>query len=638
MLHINDLTYRIEGRLLFDKATAAIPSGHKVGIVGRNGTGKTTLLRMLLGGLSPDDGSLSWPKAARVGGVAQEAPGGPRSLIDTVLAADKERDSLLAEAETATDPGRIADIQLRLNDIGAHSAPARAAQILAGLGFDEDAQQRPCAEFSGGWRMRVALASVLFTAPDILLLDEPTNYLDLEGTLWLENFLAAYPHTVLIVSHDRDLLNKCVGHILHLSEGKLTLYTGGYDTFEETRRERQRLELKLKKKQDDARKHMEAFVERFRAKASKATQAQSRLKALAKMKPIAAEIENDVKPLRFPSPQSKLGNPLIRIEDASVGYADGKPVLRNLDLRLDSDDRIGLLGANGNGKSTLAKLLCGRLDLLAGTRRASNKLTFGYFAQHQLDELNPQKSAYDHIAAMMPDATEAQKRARTAAAGFGYDKADTAASKLSGGEKARLLFTLAAFNSPHLLILDEPTNHLDVDSREALIHGLNDYEGAVILISHDRHLIEATADRLWLVRDGTVTPYDGDLESYKNEYLARARDQRRGSGGGGMNGQANRNRQEERRAAANARAELAPLRKRIDHYEREIKELTKKIAQLDRALAEEGLYEQAPEKALKLMKDRGVLAKNLGETEILWLEASEHFERAQREQQSMSTP
>ncbi|MEJ2125567.1 MAG: ABC-F family ATP-binding cassette domain-containing protein, partial [Alphaproteobacteria bacterium] len=436
MLHINDLTYRIQGRVLFDKATAGIPDGHKVGLVGRNGTGKTTLLRMMLGDITPDDGSVSWPKLAKVDGVAQEAPGGPESLIETVLAADKERAALLVEAETTTDPHRIAEIQIRLHDMGAHAAPARAAQILAGLGFDEAAQQRPCAEFSGGWRMRVALASVLFTAPDILLLDEPTNYLDLEGTMWLENFLASYPHTVLIVSHDRDLLNKCVDGILHLNNGKLTLYSGGYDTFEETRRERQRLQLKLKKRQDDARRHMEEFVERFRAKATKARQAQSRLKALSKMQPIAAEIESEVRPLSFPNPPGILGNPLIRLDEVNVGYVADSPVLRNLNLRVDSDDRIALLGANGNGKSTFAKLLCGRLKPLSGHRRASKKLVDGYFAQHQLDELNPKASAYDHIATLMPDATEAQKRARVAAIGFGVDKADTAAGNLSGGEKA----------------------------------------------------------------------------------------------------------------------------------------------------------------------------------------------------------
>jgi ATP-binding cassette, subfamily F, member 3 len=629
MLHINDLTYRIGGRILFDRATAAIPAGHKVGFVGRNGTGKTTLLRLIMGDIAPDDGTVSWPKTAKVGGVAQEAPGGPQSLLETVLAADKERASLLAEAETASDPHRIAEIQLRLSDMGAHTAPARAAQILAGLGFDEAAQQRPCSEFSGGWRMRVALASVLFTAPDILLLDEPTNYLDLEGTLWLENFLAAYPHTVMIVSHDRDLLNKCVGAILHLTDNRLTLYTGNYDTFEETRRERQRLQLKLKKKQDDARKHMEAFVERFRAKASKATQAQSRLKALAKLQPIAAEIENEVVPFHFPNPSTKLGNPLIRLEDASVGYGGDRPVLRKLNLRLDSDDRIGLLGANGNGKSTLAKLLCGRLEPSSGQRIASKKLTYGYFAQHQLDELNPKHSAYDHIAALMPDATEARKRARVAAIGFGAAKADTEAAKLSGGEKARLLFALATFNAPHLLILDEPTNHLDVDSRESLIHALNDYEGAVILISHDRHLLEATIDRLWVVRDGTTLPYDGDLESYKTECLAAAREERRTVSRAGRTQQAEAaTRQDARRAAALSRAELAPLRKRVEACEREIARLTKEIARLDASLGDTALYEREPARAQAMVRDRGALAKALEDAEGAWLEASESYERA----------
>jgi ATP-binding cassette subfamily F protein 3 len=637
MLHINDLTHRIEGRLLFDKATAAIPAGHKVGIVGRNGTGKTTLLRMISGDLTPDEGGVSWPKLSKIGGVAQEAPGGPESLIETVLAADKELAALTKEAETATDPNRIAEIQLRLGDIGAHSAPARAAQILAGLGFDEEAQGGPCGEFSGGWRMRIALAAVLFTAPDILLLDEPTNYLDLEGTLWLQNFLATYPHTVLIVSHERDLLNTSVSSILHLSSGKLTLYAGGYDAFEETLRERQRLQLKLKKKQDDARRHMEAFVERFKAKASKAKQAQSRLKALARLQPIAAEIENDVLPLSFLNPQTRLGNPLIRLEAASAGYAPERPILRGLNLRLDTDDRIALLGANGNGKSTLAKLLCGRLDPLDGHRRASKKMTIGYFAQHQLDELNPQKSPYDHIAELMPDATEAQKRARTAAAGFGASKADIAAAKLSGGEKARLLFALASFDAPHLLILDEPTNHLDVDSREALIHGINAYEGAVILISHDRHLIEATADRLWLVRDGAVIPYDGDLESYNVELLARSRGRNKDDPAPGKQNTAARTRQDERRAAATARAELAPLKKKIDAYEREIEDISRKIARLDHALAQDGLYDEQVERALEYMRDRGSLAKNLGEIEILWLEAFERYEKAKREQDNAST-
>ncbi len=557
MLHINDLSYRIQGRPLFEHATAGIPDGHKVGLVGRNGTGKTTLLRLIAGEIHADDGAISFPKNATIAHVSQEAPGGPETLLETVLAAHSELAALSAEAETAEDAHRIAEIHTRLSDIDAHSAPARAARILSGLGFDEAAQARPCAEFSGGWRMRVALAGALFAAPDILLLDEPTNYLDLEGTLWLEDFIQGYPHTVLIVSHDRDLLNKAVDSILHLTEKRLAFYTGGYDRFEETRREQQRLQLKLKKGQDDARRKMEAFVERFRAKATKARQAQSRLKALAKMQPIAAEIDSEVVPFRFPSPERPLGNPLIRIEHASVGYDPAKPVLRNVNLRLDCDDRVGLLGSNGNGKSTLAKLLCGKLSPLEGHRHASKKLEYGYFAQHQLDELRPKLSAYDHIAELMPDATEAQKRAKVAGIGFGADKADTASEKLSGGEKARLLFALATFHAPHLLIFDEPTNHLDVDSREALIHALNDYEGAVILISHDRHLLEATVDRLWVVRGGTVTPYDGDLESYRQESLAALKQASRGANGGaGAASDMKRKREDERRQSRSAAPSL----------------------------------------------------------------------------------
>ena len=519
MLQINDLTYRIEGRPLLTNASATIPTGHKVGLVGRNGTGKTTLLRLIIGGISPDDGAIAWPKSSRLGYVEQEAPGGDDTLIDWVLAADVERAALLAEAETATEPGRIADIQIRLNDIDAHSAPARAAQLLAGLGFDEAAQRRPCRAYSGGWRMRVALAAVLFLQPELLLLDEPTNYLDLEGTLWLENYLRQYPHTVVMVSHDRDLLNRAVNAILHLDKGKLTLYTGGYDTFEDTRRERQRLESKLKYKQDQERQRIEKFITRFKAQASKAVQAQSRIKALARMKPIAAETDDPVAPITFPDPVKVLASPLIQIEKGAVGYQPGEPVLSDLNLRIDHDDRIALLGQNGNGKSTFAKLLARKIELEAGEMRAHKQLRVGYFAQHQLEELGERQTPYDYIAQLLPDATEAQKRARLGAFGFGIDKADTQCGRLSGGEKARLLLMLTAFHGPHIIILDEPTNHLDVDSREMLIQALNEYQGAVILISHDRHLIDASADRLWIVEDGTVTAYDADMDAYRARML-----------------------------------------------------------------------------------------------------------------------
>jgi ATP-binding cassette subfamily F protein 3 len=627
MLHINDLTFRIEGRPILEGATAAIPSGHKVGLVGRNGAGKTTLLRLLKGEVSPDDGAISIPRNARIGHVAQEAPGGDDSLIDWVLSADAERASLLAEAEHATDPHRIAEIQLRLTDIGAHSAPARAARILSGLGFDEDAQRRACREFSGGWRMRVALGAILFLKPDILLLDEPTNYLDLEGTLWLENHLKTYPHTVLIVSHDRDLLNRAVGSILHLDKGKLTLYTGGYDDFEETRREKQRLEMKLMKKQDEQRRHLQAFIDRFKSKASKASQAQSRVKTLAKMQPIAAQVDDRVVPFHFPDPQKMIASPLLRIEAASAGYDTGRPVLSGLDLRIDHDDRIALLGQNGNGKSTLAKLIAGKLAPLSGHVFGAQKVNVGYFAQHQLDDLNAAATPYEYMVRMMPDATQAQRRTRLGTFGFSAAKADTACNKLSGGEKARLLLALTAFHGPHILILDEPTNHLDVDSREALIRALMEYNGAVILISHDRHLIEASADRLWLVRNGAVTPYDGDMESYRSLLLEErgARSDRRDDRDNG-DGRAKRN--DQRRAAAGRRADLAPLKKAMVAAEKHVEKLSKEIAALDAVLADAEVYTTDPVRAQNAAQQRGLATKQLADAENSWLAATDAYEQA----------
>ncbi len=630
MLHINDLTYRIEGRLILDAATAAIPTGHKVGLVGRNGTGKTTLLNLITGDIASDGGSITMSQGARLGHVAQEAPGGDDTLVDWVLAADTERASLLTEAETATDPDRIGFIQERLVDIDAHSAPARAAQILAGLGFDDVAQKRQCREFSGGWRMRVALAAILFLEPEILLLDEPTNYLDLEGTLWLESYLKAYPHTVIIVSHDRDLLNCAAGHILHLDRGKLTLYTGGYDDFEEARREKQRVDLKLKKKQDDARRHIEAFVLRFKAKASKAAQAQSRVKALARMQPIAAQVEDRVIPFSFPEPAKMLASPLVRLENAVAGYTADAPILCNLNLRIDQDDRIALLGQNGNGKSTFAKLISGRLPPLGGTVWGLGKLTVGYFAQHQLDDLNPSASPYDQVAKLMPDATEAQKRTKLGTWGFGADKTDTKADKLSGGEKARLLMAVATFHAPHLLILDEPTNHLDVDSREALVYALNDYPGAVILISHDRHLIDACADRLWIVKGGTVRTYDGDMASYRTELLSE-RGSARANGASAGKAEVKAKRSDQRRDAAERRKELAPLRKIVQTAEKRMETLTADIAKLDQALADPALYARDPAKAKQISLERGQQAKALASAEEAWLAATEAFEMAEQE-------
>ncbi len=628
MLHINDLTFRIEGKPIFEGATAGIPAGHKVGLVGRNGAGKTTLLRLITGELAPDGGSISMPKHSRIGYVAQEAPGGDDSLIDWVLSADHERAELLAEAETATDPHRIADIHQRLADIDAHSAPARAAQILAGLGFDETAQRRPCREYSGGWRMRVALAAVLFLQPELLLLDEPTNYLDLEGTMWLESYLATYPHTVLIVSHDRGLLNRVVGAILHLERGRLALYTGNYDEFEDARRERQSQQLQLKKRQDEERRRIEAFIARFKAKASKAAQAQSRVKALARMKPIVAQVEERVVPFNFPKADKPLASPLLRLEDVAAGYEPERPVLRGLNLRIDNDDRIALLGQNGNGKSTFAKLLVGKLQAMAGRVVKAHRLEVGYFAQHQLDELLPSRTPYDYIARLMPDATEAQRRTRLGGYGFGIDKADTRCANLSGGEKARLLFMLTAFHGPHLLILDEPTNHLDVDSREALMQALNEFEGAVILISHDRHLVEASADRLWIVRGGTVTPFDGDMDDYRQLLLAErgARNRERAKDAAGSEPRIGR--AEQRRAAAERRAELAPLKKAMQQAEKQVEKIAAEIAKIDAALADTELYARDPEKAQRLSIDRGQAAKQLADAEEAWLTATEAYEAA----------
>ena len=510
MLSITDISVRVAGRLLIDNSSVQIVPGARVGFVGRNGVGKSTLFHAIRGDLPVESGSITLPPRWRIGSLAQEAPDGPEPLIGIVLAADRERAALLAEAETATDAHRIAEIQTRLADIGAHAAPARAASILAGLGFSTTDQQRPCAEFSGGWRMRVALAATLFAEPDLLLLDEPTNYLDLEGTLWLQDHLAHYPATLIVISHDRDLLDNAVDHIMSLEGSKLELYRGGYSAFERQRRERTLLDQKLIKKQEAQRKHLQAFVDRFRAKATKARQAQSRLKMLAKLEPIAALVTEQVRPIHIPAPAKLLSPPIIATDDVDVGYEPGHPVLSGLSLRIDNDDRIALLGANG--KSTLVKLLAERLPPEHGTVTRAAGLRVAYFAQHQLDELEADASPYDHVRRLMPDAPEAKVRARVGAIGFSGPAGNTKVEKLSGGEKARLLLGLATFNAPHLVILDEPTNHLDIDSRAALIEALNDFSGAVMLVSHDRYLLEACADRLWLVQDGTAKPFDGDLD------------------------------------------------------------------------------------------------------------------------------
>ncbi len=626
MLVIDGVSLRVAGRLLIEHATVQIPDGARVGLVGRNGTGKSSLFRAIAGDIGVEHGSISHPSRATIGRLPQEAPSGPEPLIEVVLAAHRERTALLREAETATDPHRIAEIQSRLADIGAHAAPARAASILAGLGFSHEDQQRPCAEFSGGWRMRVALAAVLFAEPDLLMLDEPTNYLDLEGTLWLEDHIARYPRTVIVISHDRDLLDNAVDSILHLERTRLTFYRGNYSSFERQRNERIALDQSLARKQEAQRKHLSAFVERFRAKSSKARQAQSRLKALAKLQPIDVRIEDEARPIVIPSPDKPLSPPIIALDDMAVGYDPGRPVLRRLTLRIDDDDRIALLGANGNGKSTLTKLLTGRLAPFSGRMTRADKLKTAYFAQHQLDELNPQASAYDHVRRLMPDAPEARVRARSGAIGFSGAMADTRVADLSGGEKARLLLGLATFEGPHLVVLDEPTNHLDIDSRAALIEAINDYTGAVILVSHDRFLLEACADRLWLVAGGEVHPYDGDLDDYRRLVLTGNAPDTAAERGGTTETRVSRAGQ--RRAAAEKRSELAPLKRRIDECDKTIAKLTKKIADIDAALADPTLYDRDPARVATLGKERADAASALATTEDQWLALSGEYEAA----------
>ncbi len=623
MLVISDLSFSVAGRPLLQGASAMIPAGHKVGLVGRNGAGKTTLFRLIRGELVPEAGQISLPPRAAIGGVAQEAPAGPQPLIETVLAADAERAALLAEAERTDEAHRIAEVQTRLADIDAWSAEARASAILRGLGFDMEAQARPCADFSGGWRMRVALAGVLFAQPDLLLLDEPTNYLDLEGALWLEAYLARYPHTVIVISHDRGLLNRAVDHILHLEDRRLVLYAGGYDAFARARAEKRALQAAEAKKQAARRAHLQKFVDRFRAKASKAVQAQSRLKILEKMEPITAPEEAARTVFTFPAPEG-LSPPIVSLEGVAVGYG-GPPVLRRLSLRIDQDDRIALLGRNGEGKSTLAKLLAGKLAAQSGQITRAAKLRVGYFAQHQVDELELDESPLQHLQRARPGEGQAKLRARMAGFGLMADQAETPVAQLSGGQKARLSLLLATLDAPHLLILDEPTNHLDIESREALVEALTDYAGAVILVSHDMHLLGLVADRLWLVSGGHVAPYDGDLEDYRRHLLS--------ADGAAGNGAAEPPRKPSPRPAAHvaARAQLPDLRAEVRRCEARLDKLAEMRDKLARRLADPELYApgKAGEAAVWQRKYAEVL-EGMDRAEALWLAAQERLESAAR--------
>jgi ATP-binding cassette subfamily F protein 3 len=614
MLKIEDITYSVEGRPLFEGASATIPTGHKVGLVGRNGAGKTTLFRLIRGELALEGGAISIPSRARIGGVAQEVPSSSTSLLDTVLSADTERSALLSEAETATDAHRIAEIQARLADIDAWSAEGRASAILKGLGFDAEAQLRPCSDFSGGWRMRVALAGVLFAQPDYLLLDEPTNYLDLEGALWLESYLAKYPHTVLIISHDRGLLNRAVQGILHLDNRKLTYWQGGYDQFARQMAERRAVLQAEAKKQEARRAHLQSFVDRFKAKASKAVQAQSRVKMLEKMTPITAPEEAKKVVFTFPEPE-ELSPPIINIEGGAVGYG-GPPVLRKLSLRIDQDDRIALLGRNGEGKSTLSKLLAGKLAPCEGKMTKSSKLRIGYFAQHQVDELHIDETPLQHVMRLRPAEGQPKLRARLASFGLMAEQAETVVGRLSGGQKARLSLLLATLDAPHLLILDEPTNHLDIESREALVEALTEYSGAVILVSHDMHLLSLVADRLWLVKGGAVTPYTEDLEAYRRQLLA----------GDEAEKPAPKPVEKPKKAS---RDEILALKAEVRKCEDRLTKLNEMRDRLATKLADPALYEDARKGELETWnKKYAEVMDGLDRAEAMWLTAQEKLDAA----------
>ncbi len=620
MLNINDITVRLGGRIIIDRAGAALPPRSRVGLIGRNGAGKSTLMKTIIGEIDPDEGSVDMPRDTKLGYIAQEAPSGTATPFETVLAADLERDALLAESETCTDPDRLGDVHERLITIDAYSAPARAGRILTGLGFDEEMQGRPLDSYSGGWKMRVALGALLFSEPDLLLLDEPSNHLDLEATLWLENFLKDYRGTVLVISHERDLLNNVVDHILHLEGGKVTLYPGGYDAFERQRAERLAQIAAAREKQANQRAKLQDYVARNSARASTAKQAQSRAKALARMQPIAAAMEDPSLSFDFPDPEA-LRPPLITLDMASVGY-DETPILERLNLRIDPDDRIALLGKNGNGKTTLARLLAAQLPAMAGEMSASGKMNVGYFTQYQVEELDVDDTPLEHMAREMKGATPSAVRAQLGRFGFSGIRATQKVGSLSGGERARLALALITRNAPHLLILDEPTNHLDVDSREALVQALNTYNGAVVIVSHDRHMIELVADRLVLVDSGQALPYDGNLEDYTDFVLGK------GANAAPKEGGQKNDRKGDKRAAAEARDRYKSLQADVKKTEKALAELTATRTRLDKAMFDPSTAGPQEKGATmsELMKRRADIETRIETAERLWMDASEALE------------
>ena len=637
MLTVSDLTYKIGARTILDECDVTIMDNWKVGVVGVNGAGKSTLFKLIAGDIMPDGGTVTMNVEQRMGMVRQDIPEVDTSLLDLVLEADTDTADLWKRAETEEDPNKIAEIYERLASMDAYSAPAKATRLLTGLGFTDDQLSEPFSSFSGGWRMRVALAAALFVEPEILLLDEPTNHLDLEAIMWLETYLANYPHTLLIISHDREVLNKCIDHVIHVDKQKLAIYTGNYDTFERERAEALGLQQKMHEKQQAERAHMQKFVDRFKAKASKASQAQSRMKALEKMDIVDAVIASRAVNFTFPSPK-EIASPMIAMDHIDIGYTEGNPILKNVYDRIDNDDRIALLGANGNGKSTLIKLIAGKLDAIAGEVRRSSKLRIGYFSQHQTEELNVESTPYHEMYALMhdmnPNINEPAVRAKLGAFGFSRNLADNKIKSLSGGEKARLLFAFMSIDAPHLLLLDEPTNHLDIDAREALVNALNNYEGAIVIVSHDPNMVERVADRLWIVRDGGCEHFDGDLEDYRNFTIQARRDERKSN-----------KKKKEKAAAKAAKNDSDNADKNVDKnqgtnegknenssninpqtlakLEQKIIKLEAKKTELEATMATAGFYQQPHDQTTKIQTAHTKITNDLQAVEAEWLEAQE---------------
>ncbi|MDB2584314.1 ABC-F family ATP-binding cassette domain-containing protein [Alphaproteobacteria bacterium] len=617
MINFKDISFSIGGVSLFENSSAFVPTGHKVGIVGRNGTGKTTLFKLILKEIVLDSGIIEVPKNFKIGSVAQEAPSSEETLLDTVLSADIERTKLLKDSETETDPNKIASIHVRLADIDAYSAEARASTILSGLGFAQENQNKPCSSFSGGWRMRVALASVLFSNPDLLLLDEPTNYLDFEGTVWLENFLQKFKNTVLVISHDRNLLNKSVNGILHLSARKLQFYTGNYDAFDDERRNQLEQKLTLKNKQDAQRAHIESFVNRFKAKASKAKQAQSRIKILEKMKPIVIEEDQKIPKFKFLD-VVKFAPPLVTLDKVIVGY-NNLPVLKNINLQINPDDRIGLLGVNGEGKSTFSKLIAKKLPKMEGVFNMPQKLKVGYFAQHQLDELRPDETPFQHLTLKLDKEIPSRIRAILGSAGFTFETMDLEVKRLSGGQKARLLILLVIMEKPDLLILDEPTNHLDIESREALIMALNQYSGSLILVSHDAFLVERLVDRLLVVKNGNVSEFEGDIHEYRKLILSGKTV--------GEDKKTNKN----KITKSNFRESVSNLKKTLSSIEKKILDYEKQRQLLEAEMLDTGFYEPSNNKRVEEVNENLKIINNkILEEEKRWEKIFEKIEMSNR--------